>query len=68
MHSGFQKDQGIGKIVEKVASVLETCARCGQSRMSAPCAEAVSAPAARSFGPANRAGPIFTIMNQQTAS
>jgi len=65
MHTGFQKDQGVGDVVEKVSGVFGSQARSGQSRVGAANAKAVASPSTSAFRPANGTRPIFSIMNHQ---
>ena len=62
---GFQKDQGVGDVVEKVPGILESQSRGGQSGVRASDAKAVAPPSAGALRPANGTRPIFSIMNKQ---
>jgi hypothetical protein len=64
MHTGFQKDQGVGEIVNEAAGVFGSQARESKGCVSATNAQAMTAPSTCAFRPADRARPIFTIMNQ----
>ncbi len=68
MHLRFQSKEGIRQVVEDFSRSYHTDARRGHGQMRAAEAQTVPVTSYNPVRPANGAGPVFSIVNQESVA